>query len=73
MLVLGTSHNRWYVERKFVTMAGAKITDQLANRIKIELEVQNINFDIEINHLKQSIGVDSSVLHPILQQLLSGN
>jgi eukaryotic-like serine/threonine-protein kinase len=73
LLVLGTSHNRWYVERKFITMAGEAITDQLAKRIKIELEVQNIKFDIEINHLKQSIGVDSSVLHPILQQLLSGN
>ena len=51
LLILGTSHNRWYVERKFVTMAGTTIPDQLANRIKIELEVQDIDFNNEIDLL----------------------
>jgi serine/threonine protein kinase len=73
LLVLGTSHNRWYVERKFISMAGVTITDQLANRIKIELNVQDVNFNVKFNHLIWSIGVNSSVLHPTLKQLLGGN
>lgn len=70
LLVMGTSHNRWYVERKFVSMAGLTISDKLANRMKIELEVQEIEFVRNMGHLMRSISVTKSVLHPILQQLL---
>ncbi|MFQ2590346.1 serine/threonine-protein kinase [Aeromonas caviae] len=69
LLVLGTSHNRWYVERKFVSMADTTIPDNLANRIKVELEVQGIDFKGHIDHLTRSIGVSRAVLHPILQPL----
>ncbi|TMO86579.1 serine/threonine protein kinase [Pseudoalteromonas spongiae] len=70
LLVMGTNHNRWYVERKFVSMAGCSISDKLANRMKIEMEVQEINFVAHIAHLMSSIRVEKNVLHPILQQLL---
>jgi hypothetical protein len=39
MLKLGTSHNRWFVERKFVQMAGPSISDELAERIATEIDV----------------------------------
>jgi serine/threonine protein kinase len=70
LLVMGTDHNRWYVERKFVSMAGLDTSDKVANRIKIEVEVQDIDFIYHINHLTSSISVNNNVLHPVLQKML---
>lgn len=70
LLVLGTSHNRWYVEGKFVKMAGVDISEQLAKRIRVELDAQGIDFNYHIAHLTRSINVGTSSLHPVLQQAL---
>ena len=73
MLDLGTSHNRWRVEWQFMRMAGAEIEDALAERIKIELQVQNVQFIRQIQHLQGSIDVSRKGLHPILQECLEGS
>jgi hypothetical protein len=72
MLELGTSHNRWFAERKFVQMAGASITEELAERIATEVRVQDINFKSMIRHLEHSISVSRDSLHPILAELAGG-
>ncbi|WNJ99954.1 serine/threonine-protein kinase [Thalassospiraceae bacterium LMO-JJ14] len=71
MFMLGTRHNRWFVERIFLRMAGKEISDTLAERIKIELEVQNINFSRGIEHLEWSISASREDLHSILQDFLN--
>jgi serine/threonine protein kinase len=71
LLALGVSHNRWYVERKFLQLAGSDISDNLANRIITEIEVDEINFDQQIQHLESSISSTRNQLHPILLNFLA--
>ena len=71
MLELGTSHNRWRVERQFIGMAGRECPPALAERIRIEVLAQQIPFAKKIKHVEISIGVASARLHPILQTLLA--
>jgi eukaryotic-like serine/threonine-protein kinase len=70
MLELGTSHNRWFVERKFVQMAGTSISDELAERIATEIDVKKYNFSHAIAHLERSIGVSRGDIHPTLSKKL---
>lgn len=70
VLELGTSHNRWFVERKFMTMAGPHISDDLANRMRVEIEAKNIKFEDLILHLEDSISESRDNLHPILRSIL---
>jgi hypothetical protein len=66
ILELGTSHNRWFVERKFLQMAGPSISDELAERIATEIDVQKYNFSSAVNHLEHSITISRDDLHPVL-------
>lgn len=70
LLILGTSHNRWYVERKLMRMIDKEITEALAKRIRTELDVQEINFLSKMNHLFGSIGTTEENIHPILKDFL---
>lgn len=71
MLELGTSHNRWVVERQFVRMAGHDCEPALAERIKIEVRASGMPFAQRIEHLHSSINVPPDRLHPILHELLA--
>ncbi|MCJ2101008.1 serine/threonine-protein kinase [Methylobacterium sp. E-046] len=73
MLQLGTNHNRWFVERKFLTMAGNDIERHLAERISVELDVLKIDFDREIAHVCRSISATPADLHEILRGKLSSD
>lgn len=64
MLELGTSHNRWLVERKFISMASPSISDELAQRIVIEIEVKGIDIKYKLRQLKNSVSVEDDELHP---------
>jgi eukaryotic-like serine/threonine-protein kinase len=66
ILELGTSHNRWFVERMFLQMAGAAISEELADRIATEVDVQGVKFARKIEHIERSISANRSELHPIL-------
>lgn len=69
MLELGTSHNRWFVERKFVSMAAPSISDELAQRIVTEIEVQEFDIKRRLRHLRNSITVEKDALHPKIEDL----
>ena len=72
LLKLGTAHNRWYVERKFLQLAGSDISVNLAKRIISEIEVENINFAILISRLEASINASRKELHPLLLEFIDG-
>jgi hypothetical protein len=67
-LELGTSHNRWFVERKFVQMAGTAISDELAERIATEVDVQQYDFARKVERLEESISASRDDLHPVLRK-----
>lgn len=66
MLELGTSHNRWYVERKFVAMVGPDADDALIDRIRVELKVQKRDRKVLLRRLRDSITIAEDALHPAL-------
>lgn len=71
LLELGTSHNRWYVERKFVRLVGPEISLNLAKRIISEVEVEEIDLEAKILHIERSISISrASYLHPLIVQHL---
>ena len=70
VLELGTSHNRWYVEKKFLRFAGPGISDNLAERIISEIEVDEFDFERKIRKWEHSISVSRNELHPILVDYL---
>ena len=67
LLIMGTKHNRWYVEQKFVSRV--KSCDQLtAQRFLLESAVRKQQVSAAINHLPNSINFSRSELPHILQQ-----
>ena len=70
MLELGTSHNRWRVEHQFMKMAGPDVDDALADRIKVEIQVQGVDFLRHMEHVEESIGASRDELHPKLHKYL---
>ena len=71
MLEPGTRHNRWYVEHQFMRMVDSDIDDALADRIKIEIQVQGLNFLRHVEHIEWSIDATRDDLHPKLREYLS--
>ncbi|WP_088182220.1 serine/threonine protein kinase [Sphingobium sp. Z007] len=69
MLELGTSHNRWFVERKFIAMASPDISDELAQRIVTEIAVRDLDIKRSLRNLRNSITVEDDALHPKIDQL----
>lgn len=71
LLRLGTSHNRWYVERRFLSLTGPNSPDDLATRIAAEIDAQQFDFQGEIERMELSISATRDELHPILRSLLT--
>lgn len=71
LLQLGTSHNRWYVERKFFTLCGPAMDESLAKRVAIEFRAAGAKVCKAIDHMELSISVNRTGLHPILQRTLA--
>ncbi|MBI9056813.1 MAG: protein kinase [Labilibaculum sp.] len=71
MLYLGTDHNRWYVERKFVSITDEKLDTNLAKRLGIEIIVDGRTAKRAFKHLGISISFDEDNLHPILRDALN--
>lgn len=70
MLELGTSHNRWYVERKFVALCGPSMDPALARRLSVEFRALDTDICRTMGHLEWSIGTSRDALHPILARTL---
>ncbi|WP_414898990.1 serine/threonine protein kinase [Rhodovulum sp. YEN HP10] len=71
LLCLGTSHNRWFVERCFMAALGPNIDDAFAGRAAIEFRVLDKDICAKIAHLKQSINADMGQFHPVVSQAIS--
>jgi serine/threonine protein kinase len=66
LLYMGTSHNRWYVERKFVDKVDGKLEEGLAKRLSLEFLVDGDKVCEAIRHLTKSIRFSKEDLHPML-------
>jgi eukaryotic-like serine/threonine-protein kinase len=66
MLYLGTSHNRWYVEKMFIKYANHNMNDGLAKRLAIEFINDSQKASDAVDHLQHSISFTPSELHPQL-------
>ena len=71
MLAMGTSHNRWFVERKFVHMCRPDMDSSLAKRLAVQFRIGEGEVCKQIKHLERSIGVSRDELHPELVKALS--
>ena len=69
MLCLGTSHNRWFVERRFMQLAGINLNAAVAQRIILDVEVKRFDFKSKIDNLSYSIGMPHTQLSPALHRL----
>ncbi|MGX3945358.1 serine/threonine protein kinase [Klebsiella pneumoniae] len=70
MLLMGTSHNRWYVERRFVSVAGHDMTPDLAKRLALEISILEGRMCAAVSHLQRSIGATPDMLHPELFDMI---
>lgn len=69
LMIMGASHNRWYVERKFFSLAGSQLPVAVANRVLTDIDVRGIQAMKHIEHIELSINEKRQVLCPILHQL----
>ncbi|GAB6070113.1 hypothetical protein JCM30760_12100 [Thiomicrorhabdus hydrogeniphila] len=69
LLELGTSHNRWYVERKYYRLT-TESDSNVISRMLIEADVNGINLGPMIKHLERSIGVSRLGLNPLIVEYL---
>lgn len=68
---MGTSHNRWYVERLFARLAGPTLDTTLARRLAIEFRADAQRVKRAIAHMEWSVNISSESLHPELQASLT--
>lgn len=68
MLYMGSRHNRWYVERKFVQLVGKNIKLALARSLVAEFKGNRQDACEAIKHLKKSSLLNIDNLHPLLAQ-----
>lgn len=71
LLELGTSHNRWYVERIFARLCGPSMENNTARRLAMELRAMDGTVCSKIAHLERSINFDRANLHPFVVTTLS--
>jgi serine/threonine protein kinase len=64
LLELGASHNRWYVENRFVKWAGPDCPATVVKRMLLDAKTNNVNLMFRLTHLFGSISVRVSDLHP---------
>jgi hypothetical protein len=70
LLAMGTSHNRWFVERKFAHLCGPDMDDSLAKRLGVQFRIAEGDICQQIDHLERSISFDRASLHPALVKAL---
>lgn len=70
LLELGVSHNRWYVERKFVSLCGPEMNENWSKRLAIEFRADAQKICDLIDRMERSISVKRSALHPLLVKTL---
>lgn len=73
LLKMGTSHNRWYVERKFARLCGPEMDDNLAKRLVVKFHIEGKDSVCSsIDHLEWSINFSKASLHEKVEKALAG-
>ncbi|WP_425253524.1 protein kinase domain-containing protein [Janthinobacterium sp. NFX145] len=70
LLLMGTSHNRWYVERMFFSYVGSQLHNDLARRLAVEFRADKERVLYAIAHMENSISVTRHNLHQMLRDAL---
>lgn len=71
LLYMGTSHNRWYVEHKFMHMSGTELPENIAKRLALEIRVEAKSGACQaLKHLTRSVNADLGKLHPIVSNTI---
>lgn len=65
---LGSSHNRYYVMRRLVRHCGENLDSGLANRLALEIQVENAQTDF-LRSIR-AIGIAIEELHPTIRETL---
>lgn len=65
---LGAKHNRWYVMHRVIRMANVTISDNLAQRLSIEMEI-NDNVKFDFSRCISEISLRPENCHPIIAKL----
>lgn len=71
LLILGTSHNRWHVERMFARLCSPSMDPDLAARFSIDLRVKGERITSMFSHLERSIGCELGQFHPRIVETVS--
>ncbi|WP_052259396.1 protein kinase [Flavobacterium sp. KMS] len=71
LLIMGTSHNRFYVEELCYKWMHNAIDNTLAQRLAIELISEDKTICYKINHLERSIKVDRYNFHPLVLESIN--
>lgn len=71
LLELGTTHNRWYVEYRFVKFAAPDCNPFVIKRFILEGKTNDIDVPRRLAHLFDSITVTPAQLHPQIIALLA--
>jgi hypothetical protein len=71
LLIMGTSHNRWYVERKFAAFCDSSMDADLARRVALEIRVLGAKACQAVSHLERSIGISRNTFHPTILSTLN--
>jgi serine/threonine protein kinase len=71
ILQLGTSHNRWFVERKFERLCNKEMDDNLAKRFVVQMHVLGHELCQSIKHLERSISFECDKCHPRITRALN--
>lgn len=72
LLEMGTTHNRWYVERKFARLCGPEMPENLAKRLVVKFHISGKRqICRSIEHLEGSIDFNRNSLHPRLLAALA--
>lgn len=72
LLYMGTSHNRWYVERIVLNyLRKSNIEDRLLKRMIMEMRIDGKKFCRAIDHLHLSLGVSREFLNPEIKKIIN--
>jgi hypothetical protein len=71
MLKMGTSHNRWYVERKFAALCLPSMETNLAKRLAVQFRIIGKDICRPVAHLERSVSIGRETFHPLLVKALS--
>lgn len=71
LLIMGTSHNRWFVENQFVRKVSKKMDDSIARRLAVQFSAEREIVCPAIEHLKESINFSVDNLHPFLSEKIA--